>query len=121
VGYPEDQLTDLSERLLAAEITREQLLLQLHDELPYGATVFPENWETRQDGSVMVRQMILVAHVRHRAMVLGKKGSRIKEIGVAARAEMAAQFGHPVHLFLDVKVDEKWQEKQEYYRLFGLS
>ncbi len=119
-AYPEDQLTDLSERLLAAEITREQLLLQLHDELPYGATVFPENWESRKDGSVMVRQMILVSHVRHRAMVLGKKGSRIKEIGSAARAEMAEQFGHPVHLFLDVKVDEKWQDKQEYYRLFGL-
>lgn len=118
--YPEDQLTDLSERLLAAEITREQLLLQLHDELPYEATVLPESWEERKDGSVMVRQTILVTRPNHRAMVLGKNGARIKEIGQASRTEMAEQFGRPVHLFLDVKADERWQEKSEFYRLFGL-
>jgi len=118
--YPEDQLTDLSERLLAAEITREQLLLQLHDELPYEATVLPEAWEERKDGSVMVRQTILVTRPNHRAMVLGKNGARIKEIGSAARAEMTEQFGRTVHLFLDVKADERWQEKSEFYRLFGL-
>ncbi len=118
--YPEDQLTDLPERLLAAEITREQLLLQLHDELPYGATVMPEAWEERKDGSLVVRQTILVERVTHRAMVLGKGGARIKEIGSAARAEMAEQMGRKVHLFLDVKVDERWQERGEFYRLFGL-
>lgn len=119
--YPEDQLTDLPERLLAAEITREQLLEQLHDELPYWATVMPEKWEARKDGSVVVQQQILVGRVNHRAMVLGKQGSRIKAIGSAARAEMIEQFGRKVHLFLDVKVDEKWQDKPDYYRLFGLN
>lgn len=118
--YPEDQLTDLSERLLAAEITREQLLCQLHDELPYMASVIPESWEERKDGSAMIRQTILVTKASHRAMVLGKNGSRIKEIGSAARKEMAAFMGRPVHLFLDVKADERWQEKNEFYRLFGL-
>jgi len=118
--YPEDQLTDLSERLLAAEITREQIFHQLHDELPYCATVIPESWEERKDGSVMVRQTILVVRANHRAMVLGKNGARIKEIGQAARQEMTEQFGRTVHLFLDVKADERWQEKSEFYRLFGL-
>lgn len=118
--YPEDQLTDLSERLLAAEITREQMFNQLHDELPYNASVLPESWEERKDGSVMIRQTILVTKAAHRAMVLGKNGSRIKEIGQAARKEMIAFMGRPVHLFLDVKADEKWQDKNEFYRLFGL-
>ena len=118
--YPEDQLTDVSERLLAAEVTREQLLEQLHDELPYEAAVLPEAWEERKDGSVMIRQTIVVMKVGHRAMVLGKNGARIKEIGSAARAELTAQFGRTVHLFLDVKVDERWQEMGEYYRVFGI-
>ena len=118
--YPEDQLTDLSERLLAAEITREQIFHQLHDELPYCATVIPESWEERKDGSAMVRQTIVVERVNHRAMVLGKNGSRIKEIGQAARKEMAEQFDRPIHLFLDVKADERWQERSEFYNLFGL-
>ncbi len=118
--YPDDQLTDLSERLLAAEITREQILLQLHDELPYAASVVPEGWEERKDGSVAISQTILVMRPNHRAIVLGKNGSRIKELGQAARLEMAAQLGHPVHLFLTVKADERWQERGEFYRLFGL-
>lgn len=118
--YPEDQLTDLSERLLAAEITREQLLHQLHDELPYMASVIPESWEERKDGSAVIRQTILVTKASHRAMVLGKNGSRIKEIGSAARKEMSAFMDRPVHLFLDVKADERWQDKNEFYRLFGL-
>jgi GTP-binding protein Era len=118
--YPEDQLTDLSQRLLAAEITREQLFTQLHDELPYNASVIPESWEERKDGSVAIRQTILVTKASHRAMVLGKNGSRIKEIGQAARKEMASFMGCPVHLFLEVKADEKWQDKNEFYRLFGL-
>jgi GTPase len=118
--YPEDQLTDLPERLLAAEVTREQLLCQLHDELPYEAAVLPEAWEERRDGSVAIRQTIVVMKTQHRAMVLGNKGTRIKAIGQAARADMAEQFGRPVHLFLDVKVDERWQERGDYYKLFGL-
>lgn len=119
--YPEDQLTDLPERLLAAEITREQVFHQLHDELPYGAAVVPEAWEERKDGSVLVRQTILVSRVNHRAMVLGHKGARIKAIGQAAREDMIEQLGRPVHLFLDVKVDEKWQDRSDFYRLFGLT
>jgi GTP-binding protein Era len=118
--YPEDQLTDLPEQLLAAEITREQLLEQLHDELPYGAVVMPEGWEVRKDGSIAIQQQILVERVNHRAMVLGKQGARIKAIGSAAREEMAAQLGCKVHLFLDVKVDERWQDKPDYYRMFGI-
>lgn len=118
--YPEDQLTDLPERLLAAEITREQILLQLHDELPYAAAVLPESWEERKDGSVVIHQTILVLKPNHRAMVLGKNGSRIKAIGQAAREELSAQLDRSIHLFLDVKADEKWQERSEYYRLFGL-
>lgn len=118
--YPADQLTDLSERLLAAEVTREQLFLQLHDELPYSAGVVPESWEEKKDGSVIIRQMIIVERVNHRAMVLGKGGSRIKEIGKAARAELTKQLGVPVHLFLNVKADERWQDRSEFYRLFGL-
>lgn len=118
--YPEDQLSDLPQRLLAAEMTREQLFRQLHDELPYAATVVPESWETKRDGSAIIRQTILVTRPGHRAIVLGKEGARIKALGQAAREEMAAEFGHPVHLFLTVQVDEKWQERSEFYRLFGL-
>lgn len=118
-AYPEDQLTDLPERLLAAEITREQILLQLHEELPYEAAVLPEGWEERKDGSVAITQTILVTKPNHRAMVLGKGGARIKEIGQAARAEIGTQLGRKVHLFLNVKADEKWREKPDYYRLFG--
>jgi len=119
-AYPEDQLTDVPERLLAAEITREQIFLQLHEELPYASTVIPEQWEEHKDGSVVVRQTIFVERPNHRAIVLGKNGAQIKAISQAARQEMTAQFGRPVHLFLNVKADEKWQEKPEYYRLFGL-
>lgn len=118
--FPEDQLTDVSERLLAAEITREKLFEQIHDELPYGAAVVPESWEERKDGSVVIRQTILVTKPMHRAMVLGKNGARIKEIGSAARTDLAEQLGRPVHLFLEVKADERWQERGEFYRLFGL-
>lgn len=118
--YPEDQLTDLPERLLAAEVTREQILLQLHDELPYQAAVIPESWEERKDGSVAIRQTILVARVNHRMIVLGKAGAQIKKIGQRAREELAAQLDRPVHLFLEVRVDERWQERGDFYRLFGL-
>lgn len=118
--YPEDQLTDLPERLLCAEITREQILHQLHEELPYEAAVMPEQWETRKDGSIAIGQTIIVTRPNHRAIVLGKGGARIKMIGTKAREEMTAQLGCKVHLFLDVRVDERWQEKGEFYRQFGL-
>ena len=118
--FPEDQLSDVSERLLAAEITREQLFFQLREELPYAAAVIPESWETKKDGSAVIHQTILVSRVNHRAIVLGKNGAQIKAIGQAAREEMRKQFGYPVHLFLQVKFDENWQEKREFYRLFGL-
>jgi GTPase len=118
--FPEDQLTDLSERLWAAEITREQVFRQLHDELPYAATVVPEAWEERKDGSVAIRQTIIVMRPNHRAIVLGKNGARIKAIGQAAREEMTRSLGRKVHLFLEVKADERWQDRTEYYRLFGL-
>ncbi len=118
--FPEDQLTDLPERLLAAEITREQIFRQLYDELPYAAIVVPESWEEKKDGSVVIRQTILVTRPNHRAIVLGKGGAQIKAIGAAARQEMRKAMSHPVHLFLQVKVDERWQEKTEFYRLFGL-
>ena len=119
--FPEDQLTDLSERLLAAEMTREQIFLQLHEELPYIATVQPESWEEKNDGSVVIRQTILVTRPNHRAIVLGKNGAQIKAISQKAREELTEVLGRPVHLFLEVKADEKWQERGAFYQLFGLT
>ena len=118
--FPEDQLTDLPERLLAAEITREQIFRQLHEELPYAATVQPESWEEKNDGSVVIRQTILVTRPNHRAIVLGKNGAQIKSISQKAREELVEILGRPVHLFLEVKADERWQERGEFYRLLGL-
>ena len=118
--FPADQLTDLPERLWAAEITREQIFRQLSDELPYAAAVLPSTWENRKDGSTVIHQTIIVMRPNHRAIVLGKKGSRIKAIGQASREEMKLWLKRKVHLFLDVKADEKWQDKSEFYRVFGL-
>ncbi|MCL2469477.1 MAG: GTPase Era [Alphaproteobacteria bacterium] len=118
--FPADQLTDLPERLCAAEITREQLLLQLHEELPYGAAVLPESWAAGKDGALHIHQQIVVAKDSHRAMVLGKKGAKIRSIGQAARQEMETQFDCRVHLFLNVKADQRWQERASFYDLFGL-
>jgi len=118
--FPEDQLSDLPSRLMAAEATREQLFRQLQQELPYGATVVPESWETKEDGSAVIRQSIVVARASHKPIVLGKGGARIKAIGQAARRDIAAMLDSKVHLFLEVKVDEKWQEKPEFYRMCGL-
>jgi GTP-binding protein Era len=118
--YPEDQVSDASERLLAAEVTREQLYLQLHAELPYASTVETEAYKERPDGSVEIHQQILVARPTQRAIVLGKQGSRIREIGAKARAELAALLGHPVHLYLHVKVKEGWDEDRNVYRDIGL-
>ncbi|WAT18579.1 GTPase Era [Aurantiacibacter sp. MUD11] len=118
--YPEDQVSDASERLLAAEVTREQLYAQLHDELPYDAAVRPESYTQRPDGSVEIRQQIVIARDSQKPIVLGKRGQRIKEIGEAARKELAELLGQKVHLFLHVKVDEKWAENREIYEEIGL-
>ncbi|MGJ3647564.1 GTPase Era [Sphingomonas sp. GlSt437] len=118
--FPEDQVSDATERMLAAEVTREQLYLQLHAELPYDSAVETEQYKERPDGSVEIHQQILVARPTQRAIVLGKGGARIKEIGARARAELAALMGHPVHLYLHVKVKEGWDEDRDIYRDIGL-
>ena len=118
--YPEDQVSDASERLLAAEITREQLYQQLHEELPYDSAVRPEQYKTRPDGSLEIHQQIVVARESQRPIVLGKGGSRIKAIGEAARKELAEMLGVKVHLFLHVKVLENWSEDKEVFEEMGL-
>jgi GTP-binding protein Era len=118
--YPEDQAADLPMRLLAAEVTREQVFLQLHQELPYEAAVETEKWEERGDGSVRIEQTIHVQRDGQRAIVLGKGGTRIKQIGARARHELTAMLERPVHLFLHVKVSERWAEDPAHYRAIGL-
>ncbi len=118
--FPEDQLSDAAERWLAAEITREQVFLQLHDELPYAATVETESWEDRRDGSVKIDQVIYVRRPGQRAIVLGDKGARIKSIGARARVELEALLERRVHLFLFVKVRDNWIEDPERYAALGL-
>ena len=118
--YPEDQVSDASERLLATEITREQLYQQLHEELPYDSAVRPEKYIQRKDGSVEIHQQIVVARENQRAIVLGKGGSRIKEIGSAAREELSELLGRKVHLFLHVKATENWSEDKEIFEEMGL-
>jgi GTPase len=118
--FPEDQLSDAPERWLAAEITREQVFLQLHDELPYAAAVETESWEERRDGSVKIDQIIYVQRPGQRAIVLGDKGARIKAIGARARAELERLSDRRVHLFLFVKVRENWIEDPERYAALGL-
>lgn len=118
--YPPDQVADLPVRLLAAEVTREKLMLRLHQELPYQLTVETESWEERKDGSVRIQQVIIVGREGHKAMVLGRNGAAIKEIGRLARIELTEMLERPVHLFLFVKVDERWQEKRERYQGLGL-
>jgi GTPase len=118
--YGEDQVSDLPSQILASELTREQLFLQLQQELPYGAAVVPESLEEKNDGSVVIRQTILVSRANHKPIVLGKGGARIKTIGEKARAQISRLFDRKVHLFLEVKVDEKWQDNPTFYRTFGL-
>ena len=118
--FPEDQLSDMPERLLAAEMTREKLFLQLRKELPYAATVETETWEEQADGSARIEQTIYVERDTQKAIVLGHKGARIKEIGAASRAELEALLGRRIHLFLFVKVRGKWGEDPERYRDWGL-
>ncbi len=118
--YPEDQVSNTTTRLMAAEITREQLYLQLHDELPYAATVETEKWEERRDGSVAIHQQILIERDTQKAIILGKGGARIKAIGEAARAELTEALGRRTHLFLHVKVAPDWAESRATYRDMGL-
>ncbi|WP_225007419.1 GTPase Era [Novosphingobium percolationis] len=118
--YPEDQVSDASERLLAAEITREQIYRQLHDELPYDSAVRPESYTHRKDGSVEIHQQIVIARDSQRGIVLGKGGSKLKSIGEASRKELAELLGTKVHLFLHVKVEENWAESKEIYEEIGL-
>ncbi len=118
--FPEDQVSDASERLVAAEITREQLYLQLHEELPYASVVETEKYLERQDGSLEIHQQILVARPTQRAIVLGKGGKQIKAIGEAARMELSRIMGVHVHLYLHVKVKPNWDEDRGIYRDIGL-
>lgn len=118
--FPEDQVSDATDRMLAAEVTREQLYHQLHAELPYSAAVTTEQYKEREDGSVEIHQQILVERDTQRAIVLGKGGQRLKEIGSKSRADLAAIMGVRVHLYLHVKVSPKWQEDKSLYRDIGL-
>ncbi len=118
--FPEDQVSDATDRMMAAEITREQLYLQLHNELPYASAIETEKYEERKDGSVVIHQQILVGRDSQKAIVLGKGGTRIKAIGAAARQELTTAFGRKVHLFLHVKVNPRWEEDRGLYQEIGL-
>jgi GTP-binding protein Era len=118
--FPEDQVSDATDRMLAAEVTREQLYLQLHAELPYESAIETEKFEERPDGSAAIHQQILVARGSQKAIVLGKGGTRIRAIGEAARKALSELLGRKVHLFLHVKVNPKWEEDRGLYREIGL-
>ena len=118
--YPEDQLSDLPLRLVAAETTREKLFRKLHQELPYALTVETERWQDFEDGSVKIEQIIYVQRGTQKAIVLGKKGSKIKAIRSESQAELEDILGCKVHLFLFVKVRENWIDDPERYREWGL-
>jgi len=118
--YPPDQAADLPQSLLAAEITREKLFLRLHAELPYAATVETDSWQERRDGSVRIDQTIYVERESQRAIVLGKQGRAIREIGQRAREELEDLLGRRVHVFLHVKVRENWSEERGRYVPLGL-
>jgi GTP-binding protein Era len=118
--YPEDEATDMPARLLAAEVTREHAFRQLHQELPYSLAVETESWEDQEDGSAKINQVIYVGKEGHRKIVIGAKGAQIKQIGAASRAELGRLLDRKVHLFLHVKVAENWDERRDFYRLWGL-
>ena len=118
--FPEDQIADISSRLMAAEITREKVYLRLHEELPYASTVVTDSWTEKEDGSVRIDQTIFVEREGQKGIVIGKGGQTIKTIGELARKEMEELFGRRVHLFLHSKVSEGWGEHPEYYREWGL-
>jgi GTP-binding protein Era len=118
--YPDDDLTDLPDRLLAAEIVREQIFRQTHEEVPYGTTVETENWQEKPDGSVRIEATIYVARAGHKAILIGDKGARVREIGAKARVELAGLLERPVHLFLNVKHRAGWDEERARLRAIGL-
>ncbi|WP_293941068.1 GTPase Era [Sphingomonas sp.] len=118
--FPADQLSDATDRMVAAEITREQLYLQLHAELPYASAVETEKWEDRRDGSTVIHQQILVERDSQKAIVVGKGGAQLKKIGQTAREAIADHLGRKVHLFLHVKVNPKWDEDRSLYKDIGL-
>lgn len=118
--YPEDDLTDMPARLLAAEVTREHAFRQLHEELPYSLTVETESWEEQKDGSAKVNQVVFVRKEGQRKIVIGQGGARIKAIGSAARGELQRILERKLHLFLHVKVAEKWDEERDYFKSWGL-
>jgi GTP-binding protein Era len=118
--FPEDQLTDATDRMVAAELTREQLYLQLRNELPYASAVETEKWEDRPDGSAAIHQQILVERDSQKGIVVGKGGARLKAIGQAAREAIAEHLGRKVHLYLHVKVNPRWSEDRGLYEDIGL-
>jgi GTP-binding protein Era len=118
--FPDDQIADAPARIMAAEVTREKLMLRLHQELPYQATVETEAWEERKDGSVRIEQVIYVARESQRKIAIGEKGQAVKAIGEAARKELEKSLGRRVHLFLHVKVRENWAEERGRYASLGL-
>ncbi len=118
--YPEDEVSGATDRMVAAELTREQVVNQLHQELPYATAIETETWEDRPDGSTTIRQQILVERESQKSIVIGKGGQRLKAIGAAAREGIAEHLGRSVHLFLHVKVSPKWGEDRGFYREIGL-
>lgn len=118
--FPEDHLTDLTLAITAAEVTREKLFLRIHDEIPYNTTVETEKFTVQKDGSYRIDQVIYVTRDTHKKIILGAGGATIKAIGADARAEMMDMFETKVHLFLFVKVREKWGDDPERYREMGL-
>ena len=118
--YPEDEVSDATDRMIAAELTREQIVNQLYEELPYATAVETATWEDRPDGSTEIRQQVLVARDSQKAIVIGKGGQRLKAIGAGARAEIAKHLGRPVHLYLHVKVNPRWDEDRGLYKDIGL-
>ena len=119
--YPEDEITDLPARLLAAEITREQIFMRLHQELPYATTVETEEWTERDDGAIVINQIIYLKKAGHKKIVIGKNGSMIKMLGKAARLEIEQILERSVHLFLFVKVRENWMDDPDRYKIWGLN
>ena len=118
--FPADQTADLPMRLLAAEMTREKLYLRVHEELPYAAAVETTAFQERKDGSVRIEQTIYVERESQRPIILGKNGQTLKWIGQKAREELIELLERKVHLFLTVKVDERWQDRREHYSAMGL-
>jgi GTPase len=118
--YPEDQIATAPMRYLAAEVTREKLFLNLHQELPYQLTVETEAWEEKDDGSAKISQVVYVTRANHKGIVLGKKGALIKKVGEMARKDLEEQMERRVHLFLFVKVRENWLDDPERYREMNL-